>query len=102
MHIFIWVHFRYDYIHRSHLKPHPDNITEPQDDMLFVEHRRGHCSWDEFKTCMENYDGDYTNYTTSHITILKLLGIHGRFHFSTMMNITRAGNIFRLNNPNYM
>jgi hypothetical protein len=36
-----------------------------EDDVLFVQHSRGHCTWEEFRLTMESHDGDYTNYDKS-------------------------------------
>lgn len=32
------------------------------DDVDYVTHCRGRCSWDEFEKLMEFFDGDYSNY----------------------------------------
>ena len=34
--------------------------------VIFVSHKRGHCSWEEFREAMESHHGDYLNYDKSH------------------------------------
>ena len=32
-----------------------------EDDVIFVQHHRGHCTWEEFRLTMESHDGDFTD-----------------------------------------